>query len=451
MGLNLKTSVNRTKKKPLARKGGSETMQENFERGTLGRMRIHVLPTKRFKTFTVVLYGGVPLSVSRVTSTALIPFVLRRGNRSYPETIAFREKLDDLYGAGFGFNIFKRGDHQVVQFRLDVINDQFVSSADSLLKEALQFLGETVTAPALENGAFRSQYVEAEKTTVKKRMDAIINDKIRYAAERCVEEMCQGDVYRLHALGRKEDLSGLNAEVLYQQYREWLGQASWDLYVAGDTNLEEVERLAAQAFEMPSGEPAGYSAPARLPPRDEVRTVVERLDVRQGKLNMGLRTGCLYGSKEYPALLLYNGLLGAFPHSKLFINVREKASLAYYASSRLDGHKGIMTIQSGIEIQNYEKAVQIIRDQLDAMQRGEFSQEDLAKTKAMLTGQLREINDSALERISFDFSAVASGMNLTSEQLISDLNAATMDQIVSAAQAVKLDTIYFLCDLKGES
>lgn len=426
-------------------------MQENFVRGTLGRMRIHVLPTKRFKTFTVVLYGGVPLSVSRVTSTALIPFVLRRGNRSYPETIAFREKLDDLYGAGFGFNIFKRGDHQIVQFRIDVINDRFVTSADSLLKEALQFLGETVTAPALENGLFRAQYVEAEKTTVAKRLDSIINDKIRYASERCVEEMCQGDAYRLHALGRKEDLPGLDAAVLHEKYREWLEQASWDLYVAGDTSLEEVEKLAAQAFQMPQGTPAGYHPPAMLPPREEVRTIVERLDVRQGKLNMGLRTGCLYGSRDYPALLLCNGLLGAFPHSKLFVNVREKASLAYYASSRLDGHKGIMTIQSGIEIRNYEKAVQIIRDQLDAMQRGEFSAEDLARTKAMLSNQLREIQDSALERIGFDFSAAISGKEMTSEQFIADLEAVTPDQIVSAAQAVKLDTIYFLRDLKGES
>ncbi len=426
-------------------------MPEKFERGKLGRMRLHVLPTKRFKTYAVALYGGVPLSVSRVTSTALTPFVLRRGTRSYPETIAFREKLDNMYGAGFGFDIFKRGDHQVVQFRMDIINDRFVSSSDSLLKEALRFLGETVTAPALESGKFRSRYVEAEKTTVAKRIEAMINDKIRYASERCVEEMCRDDAYRLHALGRKEDLPGMDAETLYARYLEWLEQASWDLYVAGDTSLEEVEELAASAFRMPSGVPSGYARPALIPARDEVRTVVERLDVGQGKLNMGLRVGSLYGSDDYPALLLYNGLLGAFPHSKLFVNVREKASLAYYASSRLDGHKGIMTIQSGIEIPNYEKAVQIIRDQLAAMERGEFSNEDLARTKAMLSNQLREIQDSAFERIGFDFSAVVSGNERTSEQLIAELDAVTPEQITAAAQAVKLDTIYFLRDRKGDA
>ncbi|WP_276352437.1 EF-P 5-aminopentanol modification-associated protein YfmF [Cohnella caldifontis] len=425
-------------------------MPETFERGALGRLRLHVLPTKRFKTFAVSLFAGIPLSESGVTPTALTPFVLRRGTRSYPETIAFREKLDELYGAGFGFDLYKRGDYQVVQFRMDIINDRFVSHAGSLLQEALRFLGEVATEPALEDGRFRARYVEAEKTTVAKRLEAIINDKIRYAGERCVEEMCRDEPYRLPALGRKEDLAALDAGSLYASYRGWLEQASLDLYVAGDTSLEEVRQLAGEAFRLPAGDPAGY-APARTrPARSEAQTIVERLDVGQGKLNLGLRTGTLYGSEDYPALLLYNGLLGAFPHSKLFVNVREKASLAYYASSRLDGHKGLMTIQSGIEIANYGKALDIIREQLAAMERGEFGEEDLARTKAMLSNQLREIDDSAFERIGFDFHSVMAGKERTGEQMIQELEAVTPDQITAAARAVKLDTIYFLRDRKGE-
>jgi predicted Zn-dependent peptidase len=425
-------------------------MPENFERGALGRLRLHVLPTRRFKTFAVSLFAGTPLSVSGVTPTALTPFVLRRGTRSYPETIAFREKLDELYGAGFGFDLFKRGDYQVVQFRMDIINDRFVSHDGSLLREALRFLGEVVTAPALEEGRFRSRYVEAEKSTVAKRLEAIINDKIRYASERCVEEMCRDEPYRLSALGRKEDLAALDAATLYEAYRHWLERASLDLYVAGDTSLEEVQRLARESFQLPDGKPAGYEPAEPRPARAEVQTIVERLDVGQGKLNLGLRTGTLYGSDEYPALLMYNGLLGAFPHSKLFVNVREKASLAYYASSRLDGHKGLITIQSGIEIANYGKVLDMIREQLASMERGEFGKEDIARTRAMLSNQLREIDDSAFERIGFDFHSILSGRERTGEQMIRALEAVTPEQIAAAARGVRLDTIYFLRDRRGE-
>lgn len=423
---------------------------EQFERGSIGRMRINVLPTKRFKTFALSLFVGIPLTESRVTPVALTPFVLRRGTSSYPETISFRERLDDLYGAGFGFDLYKRGDYQIVQLRLDVINDRFVSSQQPLLREAVAFLGEALTSPALENGRFRTRYVEAEKTTVAKRIEAIVNDKIRYAAERCVEEMCKDEPYRLLAIGRKEDLASVDADSLYRDYQDWLSNAVIDLYVSGDTSLQEVLPLAESAFKLPAGSPQSYSPPELKAPRQEPQTIVERLDVAQGKLNLGLRTGISYGDSRYPSLLVYNGVLGAFPHSKLFVNVREKASLAYYASSRLDGHKGLLTIQSGIEIDNYEKALGIIREQLEAMKQGQFAAEDIERTKAMLSNQLREIQDSAYERISFDFNNVLSGAERTGESLLADVQAVTPDAIAEAARGVGLDTVYFLRDRKGE-
>ncbi|UUZ95674.1 hypothetical protein LJK87_15280 [Paenibacillus sp. P25] len=119
----------------------SALKQIQFERGTAGKIRVHVLPTEQFKTFAISVYIGSPLKEETVTSTALIPFVLRRGSRSYPETKQFRERLDDLYGAGFGFDIYKRGDYQMVQFRMDVIQDEFVASSSSLLEQAIQFAG----------------------------------------------------------------------------------------------------------------------------------------------------------------------------------------------------------------------------------------------------------------------------------------------------------------------
>ncbi|MBB6735489.1 insulinase family protein [Cohnella sp. CBP 2801] len=413
-------------------------------------MRVHVLPTERFKTYALSLFIGIPLSESRVTPVALTPFVLRRGTASYPETISFRERLDHLYGAGFGFDLYKRGDYQIVQMRLDIINDRFVSSDESLLKEAIRFLGEALTAPALEDGHFRTRYVEAEKTTVERRIEAIVNDKIRYAAERCVAEMCKDEPYRLLALGRKEDLPGLDAAKLHKQYEEWLGSAVLDLYVSGDTSLAEVVPLVENAFRLPAGSPDRYAPPELRKPRSEPQTVVERLEVGQGKLNMGLRTASTYGDAHYPALLVYNGILGAFPHSKLFINVREKASLAYYASSRLDGHKGLLTIQSGIEIENFERALGIIREQLAAIQAGQISVEEMERTKAMLANQLRELQDSAYERISFDFNNVLSATERTGESLLAEVEAVTPEQVTEAARGVGLDTIYFLRDRKGE-
>ncbi|MBD2870675.1 EF-P 5-aminopentanol modification-associated protein YfmF [Paenibacillus arenilitoris] len=419
-----------------------------FERGQLQRIRLHVLPTKRFKTFAISLFAGLPLDEATVTPVALIPFVLRRGTANTPETIAFREKLDDLYGAGFGFDVYKRGDSQIVQFRMDIINDRFVSANTPLLAASLQFLGDVVTDPLLEESGFRAKYVDAEKTTLRKRLEAIVNDKIRYAAERCLEEMCADEPYRLHPLGQLERIGEISPSSLQGHYERWLSEAALDLYVVGDTTLEEVTRLVTEAFKLKPGTPSPYSKPGVNHPVGEVKQVTERMDVSQGKLNMGLRTGVGYDDDAYPAALMYNGILGGYPHSKLFLNVREKESLAYYAASRLDGHKGICTIQSGIEFANYERAVAIIKEQLESMKQGKLSELEMNQTKAMISNHLRELQDSAYEMIAYDFNSVLTGKQRSAQQLLEQVLAVTTADIVKVAERVQLDTIYFLRDRK---
>jgi predicted Zn-dependent peptidase len=416
-----------------------------YQREEWERVRIHVLPTDRFKTYAISVYMGVPLALETVTPTALIPFVLRRGTKTLPETKAFRERLDDLYGAGFAFDVYKRGDYQIVSFRMDTIHDRYVRYAGSLLSDSLQYIGEAITEPALEDGVFRTKYVTSEKETLEKRIRSVINDKIRYAAERCLEEMFRGEPYGVHPLGRLEDLAAIDAASLHAHYRAWLETACIDIYVCGQTTMEEVKPLVQQYFRLPAGRPEAYRMQA-APSRGgaEPRTVVERMDVNQGKLNLGLRTSITYGDDLYPAALVFNGVFGGYPHSKLFMNVRERNSLAYYVSSRLDGHKGILTVQSDIEFAKFEQALAIIREQLDAMKRGDISDLEWNQTQAMIVNQLRELQDSAFELAAFDFNSVLSGRRRTADELIRDVLEVTPDDVRQVAERVELDTIYFL-------
>ncbi|MEX2462286.1 MAG: pitrilysin family protein [Paenibacillaceae bacterium] len=432
-------------------KGGSSLKNTTFERSSINNIRLHVLPTNQFKTFAIAVYIGNPLTEDTVTPIALIPHVLRRGTQAYPETKTFREKLDDLYGAGFGFDVLKRGDYQIVQFRMDIIEDRYIDeSGPSLLAQAIEFLGSAITEPALENNHFMEKYVEAEKRTVQRKIEAVINDKIRYAEERCMQEMCKDEPYRLFTLGTIEALQPLNAESLYEKYLTWLQQAPIDIYVVGNTSLAEVLEYVTSAIQLKRDLSTSYEMKATSHDVKQVNTVIEKLDIKQGKLNMGLRTHITYADDLYSAMLMYNGILGGYPHSKLFINVREKASLAYYASSRLDGHKGILAIRSGIEMDNYEKASAIIQKQLEAMRQGEITELELSQTKAMLANQLREINDSAFEMISYDFNSVLSGVERSVSELIEAITKIDRQQLTEVAHKVQLDTLYFLRDQKGD-
>lgn len=422
-----------------------------FERGSRKQLRIHVLPTKRFKTFAISLYAGVPLREDTVTPVALTPFVLRRGTESYPETTQFREQLEHLYGAGFGFDVYKRGDYQIVQFRMDTINDSFVRVGEQqLLDRSFAFLGEVLTKPARENGHFKTSYVQAERETVRKKLESIVNDKMRYAAERCIEEMCKHEPYRLHPLGERKVLPAIEPPELTATYENWLREASMDLYVVGDTTLEEVEGLVERHFNLERQNSSDYQAQKAVRGDEEPNTVIERLNIGQGKLNLGLRTSITYADDKYASALMYNGILGGYPHSKLFVNVREKESLAYYASSRYDGHKGIATVQSGIEIPNYEKAVTIIKQQLEEMKLGHITDLEMSQTKAMIRNLLKEMQDAAFEMIAYDFNRQLSGKERTSEELLAQIEQITKQDVREAAEQFRLDTIYFLRDEKEE-
>ncbi len=182
----------------------------------------------------------------------------------------------------------------------------------------------------------------------------------------------------------------------------------------------------------------------------ETKVVKEHQDLNQGKLNIGCRTNILFGDREYFALQMFNGIFGGFAHSKLFINVREKESLAYYAASRIESHKGLLMIMSGIENQNFEKAVSIIKEQLEMMRLGEFSEKEIEQTKAVIKNELLETLDSAKGFIEVLYNNYVGNENITLEDWLKRIQAVSKEEIIEVAKKIEMDTIYFLAGTEGE-
>ncbi len=180
------------------------------------------------------------------------------------------------------------------------------------------------------------------------------------------------------------------------------------------------------------------------------KEVKETQDLKQGKLNIGYRTNIVYGDPDYFALQVFNGLFGGFPHSKLFINVREKASLAYYAASRVESHKGLLMVMSGIENAKYQQAVSIIKEQMDVMKKGDFTEQDIDQTKAVIRNQFLETVDSARGLIEVLYHNVAAKTHVQLENWLDLVAKTTKDEIIDVGKKVELDTIYFLAGLDGE-
>ncbi|SDX14832.1 Predicted Zn-dependent peptidase [Marininema mesophilum] len=420
-----------------------------FETVQMGNLRVHICSTDKFKTNMMSALVQQSLSAETVTRHALLPAVLQRGTRSHPTTLQLQRKLDDLYGATLFGDVFKRGERHIMQVGMEIPNEAYLSEAESLLDQGAAFLGEILTAPAIEGSAFKEAYVKAEKKNLKQKIESLMDDKIRYAAQRCVSEMCSDEPFSLFNHGRLQDLDSIDASNLYTYYQELIQTRPIDLYFVGNLSVDRVCKLVDKFFPTEGRQRNRVQSTDVKHPVREIKEVVDRLDVKQGKLNMGARTQIALQDPDYVSLMMYNGILGGFPHSKLFINVREKSSLAYYAASRLESHKGILTIQSGIEIDKYQQAVDIIKEQFDIMRAGNISDSELSQTKAMLVNQLRERQDRSYDLIDAHYHSVLSGADRPLDGLIQGVKQVSKDDVVQVAQKIQIDTIYFLRDKKG--
>ncbi|MFB9762327.1 EF-P 5-aminopentanol modification-associated protein YfmF [Ectobacillus funiculus] len=405
-------------------------------------LTVHIIPTVKYKTNTLVLRMKAPLSEENVTYRAILPYVLQSGTKQHPSVKSIRQYVEDLYGAALAVDVNKKGEEHIISIYMDVANETYLQDAPPLLEKTVAMLADVLLHPAEENGAFVASIVESEKRALLQRIESAFDDKMRYANQRLIEEMCKEEPYRLSPNGQEEAVSSITPQSLYEYYKKALLEDEIDLYIVGDVK-ENALQLVEKYFSIPVRQQQQKQTAQSAAPRQE-REVVEKQDLKQSKLHIGYRTHITYKDNDYFALQVFNGLFGGFAHSKLFRNVREKHSLAYYAASRYESHKGILFVMSGIEAQNYEKAVNIIGEQLTAMRNGDFTEEDLSQTKAVIKNQILETLDTPRGLIELLYHDVVADYKRPMDTWFGDVDRVTRDEIIAVANKIGLDTIYLL-------
>ncbi|MCJ7839699.1 insulinase family protein [Lederbergia sp. NSJ-179] len=409
---------------------------------------LHMLQTEKFKTNTIVWKMKAPLQKETATLRALLPLVMQSSTKKYPTTGALRGYLDQLYGASFYAETGKKGEESVISFTLEIANEKYLQDKTPLLHKGIEFLTEVLLHPNVTNDQFDEKTMKKEKRGLKERIHSIYDDKMRYATVRLVEEMCKDEPYAIQPTGELEEIDPITGERLYEYYQQAFNDDQIDLYIIGDIERAEVENLFS-TLSLSDRNLKQRNRPAKKDIQ-EIQVVKEHQELNQGKLNIGCRTNTLLGDEDYFALQMFNGIFGGFAHSKLFINVREKESLAYYAASRIESHKGLLMIMSGIENQNYEKAVSIIKEQLDLMKSGEFTEQEMNQTKAVIKNELLESLDSARGYIEVLYNNYVGDSNITLVDWLDKIQTVTKEQIIDVAKKIEMDTIYFLAGTEGE-
>lgn len=408
----------------------------------VGAVRLTLLETKKFKSSKIVFKFRAPLERETITKRTLLSMLFETNNEMYKTQTEFRRRLAYLYGANFYTTVEKKGNEHILTAVFDLVNGKLVKDGEKLLKEAFQFIQQVFFFPNATDASFHEATLEREKINLKSRLESVFDDKIRYANKRLIEEMFADDVFKYPASGVLEDVDAISASELYHYYQHFLKEDQIDLLVCGDITRDE---LIPQVEALPfSKREEAASKNERETTQTEMHEVFENQPINQGKLALGYHTGVYFGDSNFVPLQLANGLLGGFSNSKIFINVREKASLAYYASSRIDSFKGFMLISAGIDEKNYDQARAIIEEQVKAMKQGAFTEDELEQTKKMYINQLLEANDSAQGLIELTYNNLLKQADLSLRNWIQKIKQASKDEVTEAAQVFEMNTLYFL-------
>ena len=408
-------------------------------------MSLHTIETSKFKTNLLAIMITTELTKENATKNALISLILRRGTANIPTQDEISKKLENMYGANFDCGIDKIGDNQIIKFYLESLSDEYLPEKDSNLKESIRMLLDIVCNPITEENKFKTEYFDAEKEKLKQIIEAKKDNKGMYAFNRCIEEMYKNKPYATYKFGELEELEKITNEELYKYYKELIQECKFDIYISGE-KIEEIKTEIENNENIAKLKPrdAKYITNSLEEPTEiKEKTVQESADITQGKLVIGMNIEQKMENSKNIALI-YNAILGGTATSKLFQNVREKASLAYTAGSNYIRQKGNVFIRCGIEIENYEKALDIIKKQIEDMKQGNFTEEELENTKQYIISTIQEIKDEQDTQIAYYFSHELAKTDSSIEKYINNVRKVTKEQIIEIAKTVKINTIYFL-------
>lgn len=404
-----------------------------------------VEPTEKFKTIRILIRFQTMLNATTISKRSLLASLLETNSKLYDTQTKMSEELANLYGASFNTYVSRKGNHHWLNFSMNLINGSYIND-ETLLQSVVDFLKEVIFRPNVVNGAFEEVTFTREKENLKQYIDSMKEDKQYYASTK-LNELYFDDapLQSMASFGTIEAIEKETAQSVATYYQSLLAKDIVDIIVIGDVSEEEV-------IDMFDNLPFEDRADTKLPeiffeaaPPKLIREKVEHEQIKQSKLNLGYYLPVDYGTKEYFPLLVFNGIFGGFSHSRLFMNIREKQSLAYYANSSFDTFRSLLTVQTGIDAKNREQVLHLIHQELESIRQGKIMDEELNQTKEMLKNSyLLSLDNSRVLMEQAFIHRILPRVFYTEKQWMELVEGVTKEDVRKIAQQIELAAVFFL-------
>lgn len=407
------------------------------------------VPANRFKTNEISISFLTPLKEETASSNALLAYLVSQTTRRFPSITEFNQRLAMLYGAGVSVVVSKLGENQCISLSISSLDDRFALDNEKISAKSFELLINLIFEPKTdENGCFYPEDMEREKRLLCEKLESEDNDKRTYALRQLEKNMFSQEPYAINRYGTIASIHAVTNKDLKKSLAYFKSNAKIQITVVGNADIHEIKRIASQHFcEVKRAYIPPVQSVFKPVADEEVKTITERIDVKQGKLVLGFRVNDQSNFKSNPEMRLFCDVFGGGPYSKLFANVREKLSLCYYCSARYDRRKSNVIIQCGCEEENMEKAVKEILKQLKEIEKGNI-EDGLNASKMALSDAINSVNDDSISLLNWYVNQITDEKILTPYESAKENEKADINAISACARLLSLDTIYKLVEKK---
>ena len=406
-------------------------------------VNLHFLQSKKFKTNKIKVRFSSPLDENTVAARVLVACMMETANQKYPTSQLFREKLASLYGVELSTSVSKRGRVHYVDLNISFVRDDFLSKKNVLTDEVLDIIETIFFSPLVVADYFDSDTFEVEKKNTISDLESEIEEPYYYAHGQLNQLFFEDETIGMSRLGKVDLVRQETAQSSLEQFHQMLQLDNIDFFFIGDFNeVAIVDRVNQFEFKPRDNH---LSVNYQQPFTNVVREKLEQKQNQQSILELGYHFSTQYGDSLHIPLVVLNGMLGAFSHSRLFQTIREKEGLAYTISSHFDIFTGFMRVFAGIDKESRTKVMTLIMRQLNDLKRGKFTDSELRLTKEMLVNTTLLAQDRQNTLIERKYLKTILGTKVLSlEEWLESINEVSREEIIETAKTINLQSVYFM-------
>lgn len=404
---------------------------------------LHFIESEQFTTNRICLRFAAEMSAQTVAGRVLVSNLIEMGNEDFPTTQAIRQRLAALYGAHFSTAVSKRGRVHYVDVMISYVSPSYLPDSQDITADIFDFLYSCLFKPLKKGRGFDTKLFDIEKNNLICFLEAEMEDHFYHADIEISKLFYQDESIKIPRVSQIDLVKKETAESTFQIYRNMLRMDKIDIFILGKVDKELVkEKLKSFGFT--------YRKPKlSFEYQQDFSTITKekliRKQTRQSILELAYHLQVIYNDVNHPALLVLNGLFGAFSHSKLFTNIREKESLAYAIGSHVSIFSGMMTVYAGINRKDKLRVMRLISKQLLDLKYGKFTDSELELTKNMLIHSMKLSQDGQKHLIEQAYLQQLFGDRyMTWSEWIKAVNIVSREDVVKVAQLIRLQAVYFM-------